>query len=118
MKAEKKWRPNIELMNANIEQSTQVTQCKSGRSSPLSEMDQLVRGERMLEIFWPDAASRPSMAWLRKQVKARQIPFLRRGRRVWYIPRTVKVWLELKETKPTLMLQHEHDVNSGQTAVD
>jgi len=49
------------------------------------------------------------MAWLRKQVKARQIPFVKRGRRVWYIPKTVKAWFDLKETKPLLMLQHEHD---------
>jgi len=55
------------------------------------------------------------MAWLRKQVKARQIPFVKRGRRVWYVPKTVKAWFALKETKPIIMLQHEHDVGSAQT---
>ena len=105
-------------MNSNEQEQAPLTQvpratpaftASAGTPSPLSEMDQLVRGERILEMFWPETASRPSMAWLRKQVKARQIPFVKRGRRVWYIPKTVKAWFDLKETKPLLMLQHEHD---------
>ena len=99
-------------MNTNIENIEQPTsQCNDG-ANPLPEMERLVRGERLLEIFWPDPAGRPSMAWLRKQVKARQIPFVKRGRRVWYVPKTVKAWFALKETKPIIMLQHEHDVGS------
>ena len=99
-------------MNTNIDRIKQpTTHCNDG-TSPLSEMDQLVRGERLLEIFWPDPAGQPSMAWLRKQVKAKQIPFVRRGRRVWYIPATVKAWFHLKETRPLLMLQHEHDAKN------
>jgi hypothetical protein len=99
-------------MNANDEQIKQLTTQCDERANPLSELDQLVRGERLLAIFWPDPAARPSMAWLRKQVKERQIPFVKRGRRVWYIPRTVKAWFELKQTKPIRMLQHEHDAKA------
>lgn len=104
-------------MNANIDQIKDPTPQSNEETGLLAEMDQLVRGERLLEIFWSDPAARPSMAWLRKQVKSRQIPFVKRGRRVWYIPRTVKAWFELKETKPLLMLQHEHDAK-GRMAKD
>lgn len=71
--------------------------------SPLSELDQLVNGERLLTILFPDGNSRPSIKWLRKQVQSRQIPYVKKGRKIWYTPRTVKQWFDLKEVKPLRM---------------
>ena len=54
----------------------------------LPEMDQLVRGPRLLEILWP-AGSRPSLRRLRKQQRLATIPFTKLGRNVWFCPRRV-----------------------------
>jgi hypothetical protein len=66
-------------------------------------MDQLVDGIRLLNILFPDGRSRPSIKWLRKQVRSRQIPYVKKGRKVWYTPRTVKAWFDLKEIRPLRM---------------
>lgn len=75
----------------------------NSQPSPLSEMDQLVDGKRLLTILFPDGHSRPSIKWLRTQVHRRQIPYVKKGRKVWYTPRNVKIWFEQKEIKPLLM---------------
>jgi len=66
-------------------------------------MEQLVDGRRLLAILFPDGHSRPSIKWLRQQVHRRQIPYIKRGRKVWYIPRMVKEWFDLKAVKPLRM---------------
>lgn len=72
--------------------------CEAGQQkSPLSEMDQLVDGNRLLTILFPDGHSRRSLKWLRAQVRSRQIPYVKKGRKVWYRPRKVQEWFELKE---------------------
>jgi len=70
---------------------------------PLSEMDQMVDGKRLLIILFPDGTSRPSSKWLRQQVQRRQIPYIKKGRKVWYIPSAVKAWFDLKQVKPIRM---------------
>ena len=46
----------------------------------------------LLEILF-DADSRPSLRWLRDQQKARTIPYIRLGRRVFFDPPLVReVW--------------------------
>ena len=56
---------------------------------PENEMDRFVNGQRLLEILW-DEASRPSIRWLRDQLRRRSIPFMRVGRLIWFCPRQVK----------------------------
>jgi len=68
-------------------------------------MDQLVDGKRLLIILFPDGHSRPSLKWLRQQVHSRQIPYIKKGRKVWYTPRNVRAWFELKEVRPLRMQQ-------------
>jgi hypothetical protein len=80
------------------------SQICSKHISPIEEMDQLVNGIRLLAILFPEGRSRPSIKWLRAQVRCRQIPYVKRGRKVWFIPRTVKAWFELKEVKPLRMI--------------
>jgi hypothetical protein len=80
-----------------------ATQQQASSASPISELDQLVDGRRLLFILFPDGHSRPSIKWLRHQVHSRQIPYIKRGRKVWYTPRTVKAWFDLKEVKPLRM---------------
>jgi hypothetical protein len=54
----------------------------------LSPLDQLVSAPRLLEMLW-DKESRPCLRWLRAQQRQHAIPFVRRGRRVWFVPRAV-----------------------------
>ena len=68
----------------------------------LSELDQLVTIERLREIVW-ESASRPSVQWLRKETKRRMIPHVRRGRLIYYIPRSVLAWYAQKESRPASM---------------
>lgn len=90
---------SIMLSNENAQGSE--TRLRSNPTA-ISEMDQLVNGKRLLEILW-DAQSRPSMQWLLKQVKRRMIPFIRRGRLIFFRPRTVLEWYIQKEQRPPSM---------------
>ena len=47
--------------------------------------NQLVDGTRLLEVLF-DEASRPSLRWLREQQARRAIPFVKRGRLVFFDP--------------------------------
>lgn len=69
---------------------------------PLEELDKWVSAPRLLEIVW-DASSRPSLQWLRKETKRRMMPHLRRGRLIFYRPRSVIDWLLQKEARPNSM---------------
>jgi hypothetical protein len=45
--------------------------------------ERLVNGEELLEaLFSPEA--RPSMRWLRRQLAARALPFVRIGRKIFF----------------------------------
>src|SRR2546425_185462 len=75
---------------------------KPSASSPLSELDQWVSAERLLEILW-DEQSRPSLQWIRKETKRRMLPHLRRGRLIFYRPGSVMEWFSQRECRPTSM---------------
>ena len=66
--------------------------------SPLSELDQWVSAERLLEILW-DEQSRPSLQWIRKETKRRMLPHVRRGRLIFYRPRSVMEWFSQRERR-------------------
>ncbi len=68
----------------------------------LDVLDRLVTAERLVELLW-DEESRPSLQWIRKQTKRRMLPYIRRGRLIFYRPRSVHAWLCQKECKPTGM---------------
>ena len=70
--------------------------------SPLTELDQLVTAERLREIVW-DEESRPSIQWIRKETKRRMLPHIRRGRLVFYRPRSVMEWYLQRESRPASM---------------
>jgi hypothetical protein len=76
----------------------------SPRQSPLTELDQWVTGERLLEILW-DAGSRPSLQWIRKETRRRMMPHIRRGRLIFYRPRSVMEWFNQRECRPNSMKQ-------------
>jgi hypothetical protein len=57
-------------------------------SARLDPLDQMVDAKTLLELLW-QTDSRPCLRWLRKQQNQRSIPSIRRGRRVWFIPREV-----------------------------
>lgn len=70
--------------------------------SLLPGLDQLVTAERLREIIW-DSASRPSLQWIRKETKRRALPHIRRGRLIFYRPRSVMEWFSQRESKPASM---------------
>jgi len=70
--------------------------------SPLSGLDQWVSAERLLEILW-DEKSRPSLQWIRKETKRRMLPHIRRGRLIFYRPRSVMEWYSQRECRPSNM---------------
>jgi hypothetical protein len=70
--------------------------------TPMSELDKWVSGDRLLEILW-EPQSRPSIQWLRKETRRRMIPFVRRGRLIFYRPRSVIEWYEQRECRPASM---------------
>lgn len=78
--------------------STLETTC----APPLSELDQWVSAERLLEILW-DEQSRPSLQWIRKETKRRMLPHIRRGRLIFYRPRSVMEWFSQRECRPNSM---------------
>jgi hypothetical protein len=90
------------IMSSNSAQQTQAAQNPSSGVSPLSELDQLVSAQRLLKILW-DEDSRPSLQWIRKETKRRMLPFIRRGRLIFYRPRSVIEWFNQKECKPSTM---------------
>ena len=75
---------------------------KTPAASPLSELDQWVSAERLLEILW-DERSRPSLQWIRKEMKCRMLPHVRRGRLIFYRPRSVMEWFNQRECRPNSM---------------
>jgi hypothetical protein len=70
--------------------------------SPLPELDQWVSAERLLEILW-DKQCRPSLQWIRKETKRKMLPHIRRGRLIFYRPRSVMEWYNQRESRPSSM---------------
>jgi len=68
----------------------------------LAELDQLVTAERLRQVVW-DPASRPSLQWIRKETKRRMLPHIRRGRLIFYRPRSVVEWYAQRESRPATM---------------
>jgi hypothetical protein len=81
---------------------TSMSAAKTPSPSPLSELDQWVSAERLLEILW-DEQSRPSLQWIRKETKRRMLPHLRRGRLIFYRPRSIMDWFNQRECRPNSM---------------
>lgn len=101
-------------MNTNVETSPSgtgrrielrtVTEVPGVQESNANQanLELLVKGPQLLEmLFTPE--SRPSMQWLRAQVKAKSIPYLKRGRLVFFRPRTVLDFFAQREVRPTSM---------------
>lgn len=54
----------------------------------------LVDAKGLLKAVWPDEASRPSKRWLDRMKKARRVPFMKIGGKVFYSPPQVMRSLE------------------------
>jgi hypothetical protein len=52
-----------------------------------------VDGNRLLGIVFPDEGSRPSLRWLERRVKRREIPSVKLGRMRLYSPEQVRIAL-------------------------
>jgi hypothetical protein len=55
-----------------------------GGQGSLTPVNQLVGADELLRKVWPEERSRPSLRWLRAQQKARAVPFVPVGRRVFF----------------------------------
>lgn len=58
----------------------------------------LVDARGLLEAIWPDKSCRPSLRWIRKLQKERQIPFLKAGHFVFFDPQRVREALDKRCT--------------------
>lgn len=58
----------------------------------------LVPSQKLLEVLFPDAATRPTVRWLEMQRKARRIPFIKISRLVFFDPRRVREALDSQRT--------------------
>lgn len=105
---EKKQRTNERYETPLTIMETQPQTVKSAPLKPaepiIAPLDQLVDGPTLLKIVFPES-SRPHMGWLREQVSLRQIPYYRRGRKTYFIPRLVLEWFQMKQTLPIAMLK-------------
>ena len=94
-----------EKMQENIEKGRTLpprVPALTSPASPLSELDQWVSAERLLQIPW-DEQSRPSLQWIRKETKRRMLPHIRRGRLIFYRPRSIMEWYNQRECRPNSM---------------
>ena len=88
--------------NGSIAEKKPIRPTAAGSATERSTLDQLVDGKRLLEIMF-DEASRPSMQWLRSQVKSHMIPYIKRGRLYFFRPSSVQAWFAQKECRPSSM---------------
>lgn len=58
----------------------------------------LVSSEKLLELVFPDADTRPTVRWLEMQRKARKIPFIKISRLVFFDPLRVREALDNQRT--------------------
>ncbi len=70
----------------------QKKNCSEARGSGL------LRAESLLTELWPDANSRPSLPWLRRQQAKNAIPHIRIGRLVYFDAAKVREALETRFT--------------------
>jgi hypothetical protein len=59
--------------------------------------EKLVSASELLQVLWNEE-SRPSLRWLRYQTKARSIPFIKIGGKVFFAPRAVLASIKQKNT--------------------
>ena len=84
--------------------------CATQKPDPISELEhiqesgvslrkeeRLVGAEELLELLFDDG-SRPSIHWLRDQQKARNIPYVKMGRLVFFKPSEVRKFIEQRLT--------------------
>lgn len=62
------------------------------------KIGKLVNAEGLLKEIFPDEDSRPCVRWLRRQQKARAIPYVKWGRLVMFDPDQVRNALAEKNT--------------------
>ena len=43
-----------------------------------------VDGKALLELLFPEEATRPTLRWLRKMTATRSLPFIKIGNRIWF----------------------------------
>lgn len=60
---------------------------------------QFVDAEQLLELLFPPE-SRPTIRWLRERQKRRDIPFIKLGRLVFFVPAQVQEALVKKQILP------------------
>lgn len=77
-----------------------VLEALSGRAA--INMENLVNGQRLLEIIF-DESCRPPISWLRREVKKKTVPYIRRGRMFFFRPSSVQAWFRQKEVRPQTM---------------
>lgn len=85
-----------------VQSETAVPNNHPTQAAPLTQLDQLVTAERLREIVWEEG-SRPSLQWIRKETKRRMLPHIRRGRLIFYKPRSVLEWYAQRESRPASM---------------
>lgn len=74
----------------------QTTDAKTSQTVPTS--DGFVSGRRLLELLFPDEASRPSIRTLYRLVQRKRVPCLRLNRLTFYQPELVRKALESQMT--------------------
>jgi hypothetical protein len=93
---------NLEPTQAGASQPKDAAPAGTCNALPVAELEQWVSGPRLLDIVW-DSKSRPSLQWLRKETKRRMMPHVRRGRLIFYRPRSVMEWFDQRECRPNSM---------------
>lgn len=91
-------RADFATVPSNSHQEGLVPHVDASGASQLNPLDQMVSGQRLLQILW-DEASRPSYRWLQYQCARRSIPFVRSSGRTWFVPREVRAALTKREVR-------------------
>jgi hypothetical protein len=92
--------PSTEIAGQIQYHPRKVLEVLSGRA--MADMEKLVNGRRLLEVIFDDSC-RPPISWLRREVKKKTIPYIRRGRLYFFRPSSVAAWFRQKEVRPLTM---------------